>query len=200
MSVSTKAWTYGYKIMGALIVLLVVGALLLVSVNNAQLRAENQAMYADLQASQANAQSLYEQLLDLGEKPDGEAPAEVVEGPAGEAGPRGPQGERGEESTVPGPPGPQGAPGPQGPAGEAGPPGESVTGPPGPAGEPGPAGPQGEPGPVGSQGPAGQSAFPFTFRFTVPDRVGQPAEYVCTITSPTDAVCVQSEPVTEPTP
>ena len=75
---STKIWTVGYKVMGALIAILILGAIVLVSINNAQLRAENQDMYADLQASQDNAQELYEQLLDEGVEPEGEAPEEVA--------------------------------------------------------------------------------------------------------------------------
>lgn len=152
---STKMWTLAYKIMGALIVILVLGALVLVSLNNAQLRAENQDMYADLQASQTNAQSLYEQLLAEGVEPEGEAPAEVVPGPAGDPGPRGPQGPTGprgsdgEDGDV-GAPGPSGAAGPPGAVGGTGESGE--TGPQGPAG---PAGPKGDPGPTGAQGPAG---------------------------------------------
>lgn len=77
MNISTKAWTVGYKILGAAIVFMVLAAVALVSLNNAQLRAENQDMYADLQASQDNAQSLYEQLLDEGVEPDGDPPASV---------------------------------------------------------------------------------------------------------------------------
>lgn len=89
MNISTKAWTVAYKIMGAAIALMVLGAIVLVSLNNAQLRAENQDMYADLQASQENAQSLYEQLLSEGVEPEGEPPADVTPGPTGDPGPRG---------------------------------------------------------------------------------------------------------------
>lgn len=154
---STKMWTVGYKVMGALIVVLVLGAIVLVSLNNAQLRAENQDMYADLQASQSNAQSLYEQLLAEGVEPEGEAPAEVAPGPAGDPGPRGipgPTGPRGSDGED----GEDGTSGPAGTPGAAGEPGEpGASGPPGAAG---PAGPKGDPGPSGAQGPAGPSGAP----------------------------------------
>lgn len=160
MTWSTKAWTVGYKIMGGLIVALVLGAIVLVSLNNGQLRAENQQMYTDLQASQANAQDLYEQLINEGVQPEGEAPAEVVPGPAGAPGERGPRGFPGADGvSIVGPAGPAG------PAGQDGEDGESITGPPGPAGEsivgpqgaPGETvvGPQGEIGPAGATGPQG---------------------------------------------
>jgi hypothetical protein len=158
VSISTKAWTIAYKIMGAAIILMVLSAIILVSVNNAQLRGENQDMYADLQASQGNAQRLYEQLLAEGVTPDGDAPDEVVEGTPGAQGPQGPRGDRGTTGDdgepggagLPGAPGESGSTGPVGPAGQAGEPG-----PQGPQGAAGPAGPQGEPGASGSTGPAG---------------------------------------------
>ncbi|MCT1395682.1 collagen-like protein [Microbacterium sp. p3-SID338] len=151
---STKMWTLGYKVMGALIVVLVLGAIVLVSLNNAQLRAENQDMYADLQASQTNAQSLYEQLLAEGVEPEGEAPAEVAPGPAGDPGPRGVQGPTGPRGSN----GEDGAAGPAGTPGAAGVPGE--VGASGPQGQAGPAGPKGDPGPAGAQGPAGPTGAP----------------------------------------
>lgn len=145
----------------------------------------------DLHASQLNAQDLYDQLLELGQDPDGDAPADVVTipgeaGEPGEAGPRGipgPPGPAGEPG-VPGEPGEDGAtgaPGPSGVDGAPGTPGESVVGPQGPAG---PAGPQGEPG------PAGQSAFPFTFTFT--DALGN--QQTCVIASPTEGACTPATP------
>ncbi|MEW2459806.1 hypothetical protein AB0872_03835 [Microbacterium sp. NPDC047426] len=150
---STKMWTVGYKVMGALIVVLVLGAIVLVSLNNAQLRAENQDMYADLQASQANAQSLYEQLLAEGVEPEGEAPAEVVPGPAGDPGPRGPSGPAGDDGQ-PGAAGLPGAPGAEGDTGDPGPQGTpGATGPKGDTGPAGPAGPAGATGPTGPAGP-----------------------------------------------
>ncbi len=153
---STKVWTIAYKAMGALIAILVLGAIVLVSVNNAQLRAENQDMYADLQASQDNAQSLYEQLLAEGVDPDGEAPAEVVPGPTGEPGARGPAGPTGPagDDGQPGAPGAPGAPGVPGDTGPTGTPG--TQGAPGPKGDPGAVGPT---GPIGADGRGIQSLF-----------------------------------------
>lgn len=152
MNISTRAWTVGYKIMGAAIVLMVLGAIVLVSLNNAQLRAENQDMYADLQASQDNAQRLYEQLLQEGVTPDGDAPGEVVTGTPGAQGPQGPRGDRG-TSGDDGEPGTDGTPGDAGPSGPSGLSGD--PGPQGPQGVAGPSGPQGEPGAAGPAGPAG---------------------------------------------
>lgn len=123
-------------------------------------------------------------------------------------GPRGLAGQPGADSTVPGPKGDTGATGAPGPpptaeqvqagvtaycdahngcAGPQGPPptdaqiAQAVADFCGRAGEPcrGPAGPQGQ------QGPAGQSAFPFTFTFQ--PTPGQST--TCTINSPTDFSC-----------
>lgn len=155
MNISTKAWTVGYKMVGAAIVFMILGAIVLVSLNNAQLRAENQDMYADLQASQANAQSLYEQLLAEGVEPEGESPADVVAGPAGDPGPRGergstgPAGEDGEPGAT-GEPGISGSPGSPGSKGDTG-----AVGPQGPTGATGPQGDPGAPGQTGATGPAG---------------------------------------------
>lgn len=115
-----------------------------------------------------------------------DAPDAIVAGPRGSRGAQGPEG----------PAGPQGNPGrtsPRGPAGEDGdngtdgrngPAGEDGTngdpgmdgadgatgpvGPTGPQGEQGAVGPQGERGEPGVQGEPGQSAYPFTFTFTIP--------------------------------
>lgn len=106
------------------------------------------ALTDDLLASQENAQRLYDQLLELGETPEGRDPDLVT-------GPQGPQGDPGLPGLPgdPGDPGPQGEPGTQGPAGEKGPQGAAgAPGPAGPQGEPGPAGPRGE---TGAQGPPG---------------------------------------------
>lgn len=146
MNISTKAWTVGYKIMGAAIAFMVLASIVLVSLNNAQLRAENQDMYADLQASQENAQRLYEQLIQEGVTPDGDAPDDVVEGTPGAQGPQGPRGDRGT-------PGEDGEPGLDGLPGTTGAPG--LPGSAGPAGEPGVTGPAGAPGPTC---PAGSTA------------------------------------------
>lgn len=109
----------------------------------------------DLHASQENAQRLWDQLLALGETPDGDNPAAVA-GPAGERGERGTAGNPGAdgedgEPGLAGTPGPAGQPGSAGEPGATGAPGE--PGPPGAQGVPGPAGPQGEPGTAGTPGP-----------------------------------------------
>jgi hypothetical protein len=150
---------------------------------NAALAGQIDTLLEDLHASQVNGQSLYDQLLSLGQSPDGDAPEDVVPGPAGETGARGPQGEPG----PPGPAGPAGATGATGATGDTGAAGESVVGPQGPQGVQGETGPQGEAGP---QGPAGQSAFPFAFTFS-PDGVTQ---YSCVVASPTESSCTQSVP------
>ena len=171
---ATRFWWAATATVTGGIILLVLGAVILVSWNNAQLRAENQAMYADLQASQENAQRLYEQLLTFpGVEPEGENPSDVAPPAAGEQGPRGPQGYQGDP----------GIPGPTGPAGPAGAPG--VAGESGSAGEPGQAGPAGEPGATGPAGAPGQSAFPFQFTFS-PDGI---TRYVCVISSGTESSC-----------
>ncbi|MCC4906983.1 collagen-like protein [Microbacterium sp. cx-59] len=105
-------------------------------------------LLADLHASQENAQRLYDQLLELGEAPEGDNPDDIVTGPAGQTGARGPAGE-------PGAPGPQGPIGPTGETGSSGANGDS-----GASGSSGPAGPQGEPGPQGAQGPQGETGPP----------------------------------------
>lgn len=147
----------------------------------------------DLLASQDNAQRLYDQLLALGQDPDGEDPETVEAGPAGEAGAQGPRGPQGV-------PGPEGAPGPVGPAGPAGADGsagaDGVSGSDGVAGQPGPPGPQGEQGEQGTPGepgPAGPSAFPFSFTFT--DALGN--QQTCLIQSATESVCTPAalEPI-----
>lgn len=108
----------------------------------------------DLVASQANAQELYDQLLALGEDPDGSDPETLIpergpSGPAGEPGTPGSDGEPGEKGA-PGTPGVDGAPGEPGADGKDGQDGEQ-----GPAGPMGPQGPAGETGATGPQGPAG---------------------------------------------
>lgn len=110
----------------------------------------------ELVDSQEVAQSLYDQLLALGEEPVvSERP---VVGERGPQGPTGPEGDQGEAGT-PGPQGPQGPEGPVGSQGVSGSPGatgsQGDTGPQGPAGPTGPQGPQGEQGIQGPVGPAG---------------------------------------------
>lgn len=116
----------------------------------------------ELVASNDNAKTLYDQLLKLGETPEGQKPSEATSTP----GPAGAQG-------VPGPEGPQGEPGPQGKQGVAGKTGDQgiqglpgltgatgAAGPAGATGDPGPQGVQGEPGAAGPAGPAGPQGAP----------------------------------------
>lgn len=107
----------------------------------------------DLVASQENAQTLYDQLLALGQNPEGQNPETLpVVGPRGPAGDPGSQGPQGPAGTA-GPAGPAGPQGEQGTPGVQGDPGQ--TGSSGGTGPAGPAGPQGEPGATGAAGPAG---------------------------------------------
>lgn len=138
---ATRWWQIGAWVIVALSVILVGGGGVYLAVVNAALRDQ-------IAASQANAQQLYEQLLEEGVEPEGEAPANVVESIPGAPGPQGPRGERGDAGAVglPGVPGEAGVPGAPGPAGPAGAAGEP--------GQPGPPGAQGDPGPAGAPGPA----------------------------------------------
>lgn len=165
---STRLWRIGTAIVVALSIALVGGGGAYLAVANSELRAQ-------LAASQSNAQELYEQLIEEGVDPDGEAPAEVAPGPTGPSGPRGERGERGPT----GPPGNIGLPGPPGTPGTPGAPGTNGstgdTGAPGPSGlrgDSGPAGPQGDPGvpgPAGADGRGIQSLYcdDVTGRWTV---------------------------------
>lgn len=106
-----------------------------------------------------NGQALYDQLLALGETPEGERPSETgIPGPQGSPGLPGLPGSQGEQGEQ-GPPGPAGSDGLNGADGPQGTPGlngvDGAPGTPGPAGPAGPAGAQGEPGPAGPAGPAG---------------------------------------------
>lgn len=127
-----------------------------------------------------NSVQLYEQLLELGESPDGQNP-DTIEGPAGLDGPQGERGERGYRGETgergergfrgpTGPNGPKGETGPVGPAGEDGAPGvagatgipgadglNGQDGAPGPQGETGAQGPAGEKGATGDRGPQGDT-------------------------------------------
>ena len=166
MSRSTALWTLAARIVAVLAVLTFLAALVAVSVNNAQLRAENQAMFAAYQSAVADANALRDQLIDAGEDPVVTPPAEADHSPgilAPSPGPQGPRGAAGRSVTAeeiaaavaafcasnaclgpqgltgpPGATGSQGAPGMQGPPGEQG-----ATGPTGAAGAPGPACPDG---------------------------------------------------------
>ena len=139
MERSTRLWRLGTIITVCLAVILVGAGGVYLAISNATLQAQ-------LTASQANAQSLYEQLLSEGVAPEGEPTAEVVPGPAGDPGPRGPQGIPGDDGDD-GSPGAAGNPGPTGEKGD--------PGPVGPQGATGATGPKGDPGATGPQGPAG---------------------------------------------
>lgn len=109
-----------------------------------------------------------------------------LQGPPGVTGLQGPQGLQG----VPGRDGRQGRPGPPGADGQPGGAGMNGTdglngsdgadGAPGPAGPPGP---KGETGTTGPPGPAGESAYPFSFTFTVQNNPSQSTTYTVTCNS-----------------
>jgi hypothetical protein len=135
-------------------------------------------------------QALYDQLNALpGVTPEESRPVTPEQGPTGSTGATGPQGEPGSDSLIPGPTGPVGAPGASGAPGSPGEPGQSVVG---PQGDTGPQGPPGDVGPAGPTGPAGESAFPFSFSFTVPDVFGQPTQYVCIVQSSIQSACSEA--------
>ncbi|UTT53822.1 hypothetical protein [Microbacterium maritypicum] len=85
---STRLWKIGTAVVVALSIALVGGGGVYLAVANAELRSQ-------LAASQSNAQELYEQLLDEGVEPEGDAPADVTPGPAGDPGPKGERGPSG---------------------------------------------------------------------------------------------------------
>jgi hypothetical protein len=123
------------------------------------------ALTEDLIASQNNAQRLYDQLLAIGQAPEGVDPETLtptIPGPSGPAGPTGPAGRGPTNSEVlfavqqfcmvqvc------KGEPGDTGPTGTQGEPGTTGT-----QGEPGPAGPQGIPGEPGAPGAPGTPGTP----------------------------------------
>jgi hypothetical protein len=128
----------------------VLGAILLTYflLANAGLQVQLRVAHENLQASQTNAEDLYQQLLQEGISPDAERPTDVVPSTPGSPGSNGSDGQRGA-------PGAQGAQGDIGVPGQTGPPG-----PPGPAGQPGTDGSAGAPGDSGPAGPAGADGAP----------------------------------------
>lgn len=121
------------------------------------------------------------------------------QGPQGPPGIGGIQGPPGPQGPV-GPPGPQGlmgllgAQGVQGQTGQAGQQGSTgPQGPPGAVGEPGPAGPEGPQGDTGPRGEKGDSAFPFTFTFTVPGTPGLGNDRTYTVHCTADGCTVTEE-------
>jgi hypothetical protein len=151
-----RYWQAAAGVVFALIVAMLIAAFAFLLNANADLRARNAALYEDLDASQANATDLYEQLLRLDVRPAGEDPEDVVDTtvPPATPGPQGPRGIDGRDGAQ-GPIGPQGVPGLMGPAGEQGVEGDAIVGPQGPPGAPGPQGEKGDPGAQGPPGPAG---------------------------------------------
>lgn len=169
---ATRFWWIGTVIVAFLSICVVAAGGVYLASANTQLRDQVAVAHGDLVASQANAEALYQQLLELGERPEGERPDAVVTppvagvpgatgatGPRGFPGVRGASGDPGRAPTSDeianavaafcganrcvGPVGPAGAPGSRGSDGE------SIVGPPGPASTvPGPRGERGIAGPA----------------------------------------------------
>ena len=197
---ATRFWQWAAGIVFGLALLTIIGLVIYLATANATQRTSLNERYADLQASQENAQQLYDQLLELGENPEGDRPEDVVptepgpqgaQGLTGPQGPRGPQGEPGDDGNpgpqgLPGLAGVSGDPGVPGPAGETGTPG--TPGPPGPQGAPGPVGATGATGATGPQGPAGVTNVLETWTFSLNgvdftcmiDGTPPPYSYTCT--------------------
>lgn len=145
----------------------------------------------DLVSSQANAQDLYDQLLALGEDPDGANPDSLIpergpSGPAGDDGRPGAPGDDGEpgkdgEPGTPGAPGEPGADGKDGQDGERG--AQGPAGPPGADGAPGATGPQGPAGPTCPDGYTGTATTVLVEDPETGAPTAQPA-YLCTLTPP----------------
>lgn len=149
---------------------------------------------ADLKQICAQAKDVEQIAKDGPQGPPGIPGIQGPPGPQGPVGPQGPQGIQGLMGLMGlrGDPGADGTPGATGAAGPAGTPGE-----PGPEGPPGPPGPQGDKGEKGDPGPAGQSAFPFTFQFTVQGN-GLGSDRTYTVTCTADGCTVQTEEGTTP--
>lgn len=145
---SGRAWRIATVVLIALAVLGAVGIVAWQAVITEETNARATHLQEKLDASQANAQRLYEQLLDEGVTPDGQPPSQVA-GPAGDRGDQGPAGPAGQPGPE-GKPGVAGQTGPQGPSGKDG-----ANGLPGAPGEQGPQGPEGPPGATGPAGPEG---------------------------------------------
>lgn len=202
-------WTVAAVLVVGLVVLLTVAVveqsrqLDQAALNDADSKRDRDALHG---AIDAQAEALAEangKLIDAGEPPVATPSAipstSASTGATGERGLRGPSGTEGDRGArgpaggrglagKPGPPGPGGATGAAGARGEPGPSGSSgsdgARGEPGPQGERGPAGEPGAPGApgaAGAPGADGQSAYPFTFVFTVPGVVpGDDTTYTVT--------------------
>jgi hypothetical protein len=157
----------------AIVVLMVVATGGYLAYANADLRSQLRVSHEETAASQANAQSLYQQLLDEGVEPSALPPEDVTDTPSVAGAPGapgrpptaseiyeavseycarfscdGPTGPGGPPSDVPGPPGPAGEDGSDSTV--PGPPGSDST-------VPGPEGPAGAPGRDGEDGDDGRS-------------------------------------------
>lgn len=189
---TVRAWWIGTAAIALITVLTVLAGGIYLATANADLRSQLTLAHDDLRASQENAESLYDQLLDEGVRPDAEKPSDVVSTP-GATGAPGARGESGRPPTsdeistavdryctprggcvgpggLPGADGTPGAPGLTGPPGNDGQPGapgasgtDGEPGELGPTGTPGPAGADGVPGKDGATGPAGDPPTSWTF-------------------------------------
>ena len=190
-------WVFTVTVAVLALLLLVLGGWFLVDLvdRNARLntvvsgqRETIAALTEDLVASTENAQGLYDQLLTLGQDPEGTDP-EVLTPTPGERGPAGFPGEPGEDGApglpgtdgVPGEPGADGSTGPQGPAGPTGP--QGPAGEPGAAGAPGQTGAQGPPGPTCPEGYTGGAVTALVAGPVTGLPTPQPA-FICTPTTP----------------
>lgn len=159
---------------------------------------------AGAQADRLRARGLCQRAEDTSDTIGDQGAPVLIPGPPGPPGPVGSDGADGTgrpgRAGQDGDRGPAGAPGPTGPAGPIGSPGstgqagqscvdqlglEPCRGPVGPPGPPGAQGDQGPAGPAGERGPAGASAVPFTFTFTVPadGPLDEPDTYTVTCTA-----------------
>lgn len=151
-------WAFTITVAVLVLLLLGLGGWFLINLVDRNARLNNVVTYQseqidhlteDLIESTENAQGLYDQLLALGEAPEGTNP-EVLTPERGEPGERGEAGARG----VPGEPGAPGAPGTPGVPGADGTAGtDGASGTQGPPGEPGAPGATGATGPAGPPGP-----------------------------------------------
>lgn len=197
-------WVFTVTVAVLVLLILVLGGWFLVNLvdRNARLntvvadqRESISALTDGLVASTENAQGLYDQLLALGQDPEGTDPEVLTPTPGatGPAGERGPQGIPGLDSLIPGPIGPQGPSGAPGADGTDGTPGANgsdgtagATGPQGPPGEPGATGATGPQGPAGPTCPEGYTGGAVTI--LVPDPVtGLPTPQPAFICTPTPA-------------
>lgn len=177
---SARRWRVAAYFIAIMSVLALLSLQVFTVVANADLREQLRESHGETAASQANAESLYQQLLDNGVKPEADKPSDVLPGPVGATGATGSKGERGDVGLPgqTGPSGPAGEPGTAGSPGVAGK--DGAPGQPGANGTDGAPGPQGQPGPQGSPGADGQPPLSWTYT----DILG--AIFQCTRTTPFD--------------